>query len=190
MFGRRSYFGNDTFGILSFQEIIIWEKIHLGFYPTAANTQSIGFQYLCLLSWRPTIDVWMSLTTSDLQFYKQFDIKMEIMARTQTKGCSISRFMELETCYRVLDVPDHLFRDMTSNLTSNLNSNLTEDESDMNASELMEQPILLDFFLENITSGQDHVGLYYLTVFNRQTENILNDHTSKYHVNMVAPLTD
>ena len=34
-FGIRSYLGNDTFGKLSAWEIIIWEKIHLGKYPTA-----------------------------------------------------------------------------------------------------------------------------------------------------------
>ena len=34
-FGIRSYLGNDTFGILSVWDIISWEKIPLGKYPTA-----------------------------------------------------------------------------------------------------------------------------------------------------------
>ena len=38
-FGIRSYLGNYPFGKLSVWEIIIWEKIHLGKYPTAVSNK-------------------------------------------------------------------------------------------------------------------------------------------------------
>ena len=43
--GIRSYLGNDTFGKLSVGEIIIWEKIHLGKYPTALYLQDGYYDY-------------------------------------------------------------------------------------------------------------------------------------------------
>ena len=42
-FGIRSYLGNDTFGILSVWDIIIWEKIPLGKYPTAVSSDTFDF---------------------------------------------------------------------------------------------------------------------------------------------------
>ena len=52
-FGIRSYLGNYPFGKLSVWEIIIWEKIHLGKYPTACTTMDkhdLEYTvYICLI---------------------------------------------------------------------------------------------------------------------------------------------